>query len=33
LIQDGQLVAATVNIVGQVVAGILGLWVAYVIAH
>ena len=33
LMQDGQLLAATVNIVGQVVAGLLGLWVAYVIAH
>ena len=33
LMQDGQFVAATFNIVGQVVAGLLGFWVAYVIAH
>ena len=33
LIHDGQVLAATVNIVGQVVAGLLGLWVAYVIAQ
>ena len=33
LMQDGQFVAAALNIVGQVVAGLLGFWVAYVIAH
>jgi fluoride exporter len=33
LMQDGQLLTAAVNIVGQVVAGLLGFWVAYVIAH
>jgi CrcB protein len=30
LIQRGQLVFASVNIVGQVVAGLLGLWAGYV---
>ena len=33
LMQDGQFAAAALNIVGQVVAGLLGFWVAYVIAH
>lgn len=33
LMQDGQLLAAAVNIVGQVLAGLLGLWVAYVITQ
>ena len=33
LMQDGQALAAVVNIVGQVAAGLLGFWVAYVIAH
>jgi CrcB protein len=33
LMQDGQLLTAAVNIGGQVVAGLLGFWVAYVIAH
>ena len=33
LLQDGQFAAAAVNIIGQVVAGLLGFWVAYVIAH
>ena len=31
LTQDGQFLAAAVNIVGQVVAGLVGLWVGYVI--
>jgi fluoride exporter len=31
LIRDGQFAWATMNIVGQVVAGLAGLWVAYVI--
>jgi CrcB protein len=33
LLQDGQFVAAAVNIVGQVVAGLLGFWGAYVLAR
>jgi len=33
LMQDGQFAAAAFNIVGQVVAGLLGFWVAYVIAR
>jgi CrcB protein len=33
LMQDAQFTAAAVNIVGQVIAGLLGFWVAYVIAH
>lgn len=33
LMQDGQFAMAALNIVGQVVAGLLGFWVAYVIAH
>jgi hypothetical protein len=31
--QDGQFAAAAFNIAGQVVAGLLGFWVAYVIAR
>ena len=33
LMQDGQFAAAALNIVGQVVAGLVGFWVAYVITH
>jgi CrcB protein len=33
LLQDGQFLAASVNIVGQVVAGLVGLWVGYVITN
>jgi CrcB protein len=33
LMQDGQFAAAAFNIVGQVIAGLLGFWVAYVIAR
>jgi CrcB protein len=33
LMQDGQFALAALNIIGQVVAGLLGFWVAYVIAH
>lgn len=33
LMQDGQFAAAAFNIAGQVVAGLLGFWVAYVIAR
>jgi CrcB protein len=33
LMQDGQFAVAALNIVGQVVAGLLGFWVAYVIAR
>jgi CrcB protein len=33
LMQDGQIAAATVNIVGQVVAGLFGFWVGYVAAR
>ena len=33
LLQDGQFAAAALNLAGQVVAGLLGFWVAYVIAH
>ena len=32
LLRDGQFLAATVNIVGQVVAGIVGLWMAFAIS-
>jgi CrcB protein len=32
LLRDGQFVAASVNIVGQVVAGLAGLWVAFAIS-
>jgi fluoride exporter len=32
LLRDGQFVAAAVNIVGQVVAGLAGLWVAFAIS-
>lgn len=33
LIRDGQFAAAAVNIVGQVVAGLVGLWAGYVITN
>ena len=33
LMQDGQFAAAGLNVAGQVIAGFLGFWVAYVIAH
>jgi CrcB protein len=33
LMQDGQFAVAALNIMGQVVAGLLGFWMAYVIAH
>jgi fluoride exporter len=33
LMQDGQIAAAAVNIVGQVTAGLFGFWMAYVAAR
>jgi len=33
LMRDGQFAAAAVNIVGQVVAGLVGLWAGYVITN
>ena len=33
LLRDGQFLAASVNIVGQVVAGLAGLWAGYVITN
>jgi len=33
LIRDGQFVWATINVVGQVVAGLVGLWVGYVVTY
>ncbi len=33
LLRDGQFAAAVVNIVGQVVAGLVGLWAGYVITN
>ena len=33
LLQDGQLAAASVNIVGQVVAGLAGLWLAFALSR
>jgi fluoride exporter len=33
LMQDGQIAAAAVNIVGQVTAGLFGFWVGYVAAR
>ena len=33
LIRDGQFAWATVNLVGQVVAGLLGMWAGYVITN
>jgi len=33
LLRDGQFAAAAVNIVGQVVAGLFGLWIGYVAAN
>ena len=32
LLRDGQFLAAAVNIVGQVLAGVAGLWVAFAIS-
>jgi len=33
LIRDAQFAAAGVNVVGQVIAGLVGVWAGYVIAH
>ena len=33
LLQDGQFAAASVNIVGQVVAGLAGLWLAFALSR
>ena len=33
LVRDGQFVWAAVNIVGQVVAGLAGMWVGYVVTY
>lgn len=33
LLQDGQFAAASVNIVGQMLAGLIGLWAGYVITN
>jgi len=33
LLRDGQFLAASANIVGQVVAGLVGLWAGYVITN
>ena len=33
LVQQGQMFAAAINIVGQVVVGLLGLWAGYVIVR
>jgi fluoride exporter len=33
LMQDGQFAAAALNVVGQIVVGLLGFWVAYVITR
>jgi CrcB protein len=33
LLQDGQVLSATLNIVGQVIAGLIGFWMAYVLAR
>jgi CrcB protein len=33
LLRDGQFLAAALNIVGQVVAGLVGLWAGYVITN
>jgi CrcB protein len=33
LMRDGQFAAAAVNIVGQVIAGLAGMWAGYVIAN
>ena len=33
LVRDGQFLWATVNVVGQVVAGLVGLWVGYVVTY
>ena len=32
MLRDGQFLAAAVNIVGQVVAGLIGLWAGFVIS-
>ena len=33
LVRDGQFAAATVNLVGQILAGLIGLWAGYVAAN
>ena len=33
LVRDGQFLWATINVVGQVVAGLVGLWVGYVVTY
>ena len=33
LLRDGQFAAGAINIVGQVIAGIAGVWVGYVVAN
>lgn len=33
LVRDGQFLAASVNIVGQVIAGLVGMWAGYVITN
>ena len=33
LVRDGQFLAASINIVGQVVAGLAGMWAGYVITN
>jgi CrcB protein len=33
LVRDGQFLWATINVVGQVVAGMVGLWVGYVVTY
>jgi CrcB protein len=32
LVRDGQFVWATINVVGQVIAGLAGMWIAYALA-
>jgi CrcB protein len=33
LVRDGQFLAASVNIVGQVIAGLVGMWAGYVVTN
>jgi fluoride exporter len=33
LVREGQLLAASVNVIGQVVAGLVGMWAGYVISN
>ena len=33
LVRDGQFLWATINVVGQVVAGLVGLWMGYVVTY